>query len=337
MTERVLLGHGGGGTLTHDLVERVFRSRLDNPLLAAMDDAAVMEVPAGRLAFTTDSFVVDPLFFDGGDAGVLAVSGTVNDLAAMGARPWNLTAAFIIEEGFPVDLLERLADSMARTARQAGVAIVAGDTKVVPRGQADGVFITTAGVGIVPLGRSPSGRGAQPGDRVIISGPPGQHGLAIMMGREGAPFSGGVQSDVAPLNGLVEAAYAACGPEKIHAMRDPTRGGAAAVLNEIAAASACRLELLEESIPRDPAVEAACDLLGLDSLYLANEGKMVFVVAAEAAADVLDSLQRHERGRQAAEIGLVRDDAEPRVVVRTPLGSGRILDMPVGELLPRIC
>lgn len=333
--ERVLLAHGGGGLLSRELIESIFLPALSNPALAALDDAGLLP-GAGRLAMTTDAFVVDPPFFPGGDIGRLAVAGTVNDLAAVGARPLGLSAAFVIEEGFLISDLKRIAASMAACAAEAGVRIVAGDTKVVPRGEADGIFISTAGVGSVPEGRSASGANARPGDRILLSGPLGEHGLSILLGREGIAFAGEIRSDVAPLNTLVEAAYGACTPEAIHVMRDPTRGGMAAVLNEIAAASNCRLAIDEPTVPVSPAVRAACDVLGLDYLQLANEGKLVLVVAEEAAADVLTALRNHPRGREAAIIGRVTAGS-PRVAVTTALGSQRLLDVPLGEPLPRIC
>lgn len=335
--ERILLGHGGGGLLSRELIERVFVSRFANPALSALDDAGVVQLGGARVAMTTDAFVVDPPFFPGGDIGRLAVAGTVNDLAALGAHPSCLTAAFILEEGLPLADLERVADSMAICAREAGVSIIAGDTKVVPRGQADGIFISTAGIGTIPAGRCASGSGARPSDRVIVSGPLGEHGMAITLGRQGIAFAGDISSDVAPLGGLVEAAYAACGdPAAIRAMRDPTRGGLAAVLNEIATASNCRMIVEEAATPVAASVRAACDILGLDPLQMANEGKMVFIVSDSAAEAVLAALRAHPRGQHAAIVGSVTAGT-PRVTVRTELGTQRLLDVPVGEQLPRIC
>lgn len=338
MSDTVLLAHGSGGRLSHDLVRRYFCPAFDNPVLAEMNDAAafaICEVSGGRLAFTTDSYVVTPIFFPGGDIGRLAVCGTVNDLATSGARPLYLSAAFVLEEGLPLADLERVVESMRRAAEEAGVRIVTGDTKVVHRGAADRMFITTAGLGIIPPGVNISGANARPGDAVILSGTIGDHGIAVLSQREGLSFSSPVVSDCAPLNGLVAAMQEAC-PD-IHALRDPTRGGLATTLNELAAQSRVGILIEEEAIPIDNAVRGACEMLGFDPLYVANEGKMVAIVPAEAAQAVLGSMRSHVYGKQAAVIGRVRADHPGRVVMRTRLGTSRIVDMLSGELLPRIC
>ncbi|HDN80715.1 MAG TPA: hydrogenase expression/formation protein HypE [Chloroflexi bacterium] len=335
---KVLLAHGGGGRLSRELIRELFLKRFGNPILDVLDDAAVLpdSLPKGyRLAFTTDSYVVQPLFFPGGDIGKLAVSGTVNDLAMMGARPLYLSAGFIIEEGFPFKKLEQVVDSMARTAQEAGVQIVAGDTKVVNKGSADGLFINTAGVGLIPPGVKLGGALARPGDVVIVSGPVGDHGIAVMMQREGLQFSSELRSDCAPLNGLVEAILKAS--KEVHCLRDPTRGGLAAVLNEIASQSNVGIEAEEEAIPIREEVKAVCEFLGLDPLYVACEGRLVAVVTPQAAEPVLEAMRRHPYGREACIIGRVVDEHLGKVVMRTLIGSRRILDMPAGEQLPRIC
>jgi len=334
--KRVLLAHGSGGRLTHDLIDQVFGKALSNPILDLMDDAATLDV-AGRLAFTIDSHVVSPIFFPGGDIGRLSLTGTVNDLAMTGATPLYISAGFIIEEGFPVDDLETIAASVAAAAREAEVQVVAGDTKVVERGAADGIFITTCGVGSIPDGVTISGAGARPGDAVIVSGSIGDHGATILSSREGIEFDLPLESDCAPLGGLVRDMLAAS--DGIHVLRDPTRGGVAATLNEIAASSGVDVEVDEENIPCRAEVRAACELLGLDPLVLANEGKLVAFVAAEDAEKVLGAMRGHPLGVAAQLVGYVRaaGGSRPRVYVRTVLGSRRILSMPTGEQLPRIC
>jgi len=340
----ILLAHGSGGRLTHDLIREVFYRYLGNPLLNTRDDAAVWPLPAtceplptapARLAMTTDSYVVQPIFFPGGDIGKLAVCGTVNDLAMAGAQPLYLTAGFILEEGLRFDDLEQVVASMAHTAKEAGVAVIAGDTKVVDRGSADRIFINTAGVGLVPPGIEISGANARPGDVVILSGPVGLHGLAIMSQREGLGFSFPLQSDCAPLNGLVAAMLQA--DAHIHCLRDPTRGGLATTLNEMAAQSGVGIEIQETCIPVPESVRAVCDLLGLDPLYAANEGKLVSIVPPEAEARVLNAMRQHRYGREAVAIGQVTTAHPERVVLQTPLGAHRILDMLSGAQLPRIC
>ncbi len=338
--DRIVLGHGGGGRLTAELIERLFRPRLGNPTLDAGDDAALLTLreplPAGaRLALTTDAHIVRPLFFPGGDIGRLAVCGTVNDLAMVGARPLGLAAAFVIEEGFDTALLARVADSMRDAAAEAGVAIVAGDTKVAERGKVDGLYIATAAVGAVPPGRDCCAAGARPGDAVIVSGSLGEHGIAVLAARGELALRTAIASDVAPLHGLVESLYAA-GVE-VHALRDPTRGGLAAALNEIAARSGVGLVLDETTIPVRPEVAAACEMLGFDPLHLPNEGKLVAFVPAGQASAALAALRAQPLGAGAVVIGRVDATPRARVLLRTAIGGTRIVDVPAGELLPRIC
>ena len=341
----ILLAHGSGGKLSHDLVEQLFVRYFENPTLLQLDDAAVVPMDGSgaeregrpRLAFSTDSYVVSPLVFPGGDIGKLAVCGTVNDVSMSGARPLWLSAGFIIEEGLPLAELERIVASMAATAGQAGVQIVTGDTKVVDRGSADKLFINTAGVGVVPPGVEIAGDRARPGDVVILSGTIGDHGMTIMTQREGLQFDSPLHSDCAPLNGLVAALLEALPAGTIHCLRDPTRGGLATALNELAGRSGVGIEIEETAIPVRDAVRAACELLGLDPLYVANEGKVVAVVAAEVAADALTLLRGHAYGRDAVAIGRVTESHPGRLVLRTSLGARRIVDMLVGEQLPRIC
>ena len=332
----VVLGHGGGGRLTAELLEGVFLPALANPLLDQLADSTVFPVPAGgRLALSTDAFVVSPLFFPGGDIGSLAVHGTVNDLACSGAVPLHLTAAFVIEEGTPVELLARIAHSMGAAAQAAGVAIVAGDTKVVERGRGDGVYITTAGVGVVRPGADVRPERATTGDAVLLSGPIGQHGVAVMSVREGLEFGSPVVSDSAPIHALVAALFDA--GIDVHALRDPTRGGLAATLNEIAAAARVGIEVDELAVPVADAVRSACALMGLDPMQVANEGRLVAVVPGGSAEAALDALRLTPGGEQAVVIGRVVDDHHGMVVGLTLVGGTRIIDMPLGELLPRIC
>jgi hydrogenase expression/formation protein HypE len=340
----ILLAHGSGGRLSHDLVEKLFVRYFDNPTLLQLDDAAVLDPSMSfaqaqdlRLALSTDSYVVSPLFFPGGDIGKLAVCGTVNDVSMSGARPLWLSAGFIIEEGLPLNDLERVVASMADTAQHAGVQIVAGDTKVVDRGSADRLFINTTGVGLVPAGVEIAGDRAQAGDVVLLSGTIGDHGMTIMTQREGLEFDSPLASDCAPLNDLVAHMLAGRQAGMIHCLRDPTRGGLATTLNELAERSTVGIEIEETAIPVLEAVRGACELLGLDPLYVANEGKLVAIVAPEAAEATLEALRAHEYGRDAAIIGRVSDEHPGRVVLRTALGARRIVDMLVGEQLPRIC
>jgi hydrogenase expression/formation protein HypE len=333
---RVLLGHGSGGQLSAALMREVLA-----PALAAaspggpLNDAAVVEVAGQRLAFTTDSFVVSPLEFPGGDIGELAVNGTVNDLAMMAAQPLALSLAYVIEEGLPVEDLRRVTESVARAANRAGVRIVTGDTKVVGRGAADRLFVNTAGIGLVAPGVTVSADRAAEGDAVILSGPIGLHGVAIMSVREGLDFEVEIASDTQPLNALVAAIVVAC-PD-VHVLRDPTRGGLASTLNEIAASSAAGIELREETIPIPGPVHAACEMLGLDPLHVANEGKLVAIVPASSAEAVLTAMRAVPEGVDAVEVGRVVADHPGMVTMRTMVGSQRIVDMLVGEQLPRIC
>jgi hydrogenase expression/formation protein HypE len=345
MTDRVLLGHGSGGKLYRDLVKNIFVRAFANPVLERLDDAATL-APSGRIAFTTDSHVVQPLRFAGGDIGRLSVAGTVNDLATAAARPLALAAAFVIEEGFAMDELRAVCVSMAATAREADVPIVTGDTKVVERGAADGLFITTTGVGEIVIAHELGAAAVRDGDAVILSGSIGDHAVAILAARGEFHFSAAVESDCAPLWDVVAAALAgargaggedALGEEAIRFLRDPTRGGLTTVLAELAEESGLGIEVEEDAIPVSAAVRSVCDLLGYDPLTLANEGKMVIVAAPEAADAVVAAVCETEHGREARRIGFVTAAHPGRVALRTEFGTRRVLDMPVGELLPRIC
>jgi len=334
--ERIVMGHGSGGKMSHDLVARVFTPHFDNPALALGDDAAPLDLPNGlRIAVSTDSHVVWPLFFPGGDIGRLAVCGTVNDVAMLGADPQALTAGFILEEGLDIAVLERVVSSMQAAAREAGVSIVAGDTKVVQRGKADGLYITTTGVGLIRPGRSIGGAQARPGDAVIVSGPLGDHGIAVLAARGDLGFELNLCSDVAPLNHLIAAVMDAA--PNLHVLRDPTRGGLATTLNEIALQSRICILLDEAAIPVRPVVAAACEALGFDPLYIANEGKLVVIVAAEEAEAVLAAMRSVRYGEGAIQIGRVTEAPAGRVLLKTQLGSTRIVDRLAGEMLPRIC
>jgi hydrogenase expression/formation protein HypE len=334
VTDRILLAHGSGGQLMHDLITKSFVSTLSNPILEKLDDSAVFDLN-GRLAFTTDSYVVSPIFFPGGDIGKLAVCGTVNDLSMTGARPLYLSLSFIIEEGLLMADLEKIVNSISQAATEAGVKIVTGDTKVVNKGNADRLFINTSGVGVVPRGIDISGANARPGDRVIVSGTLGDHGMAVLSQREGIRFQVPVPSDCAPLNKMV-AEMLATGAE-IHCLRDPTRGGLATTLNEFAQQSRVGIRIDELSLPVNPAVLGACELLGFDPLYVANEGKLVAVVAPDNADRVLAAIRKNQYGQKAVVIGEVVKEYPGRVVLKTRLGASRIVDVLVGELLPRIC
>ena len=337
--EHVLLGHGSGGRLTADLIRQLFVPAFGNEVLAALEDQATVSFPPGtggpRLAFTTDAFVVRPLFFPGGDIGRLAVHGTVNDLAVGGAEPLFLSAAFILEEGLPLADLRRIVASMREACAAAGVVLVAGDTKVVDRGKGDGVFLTTAGVGLMPEDRSLSIRSARPGDRILVSGTIGDHGIAIMSVREGIEFETALESDTAPLIGLTRAMLQAC--PTIRCMRDPTRGGLSSALNELAAASGVGIKLTEAAIPVRPEVRAACEMLGFDPLYVASEGRLIAVVPAADADRLLAVMQSHLLGRDAAIIGEVVAEHPGIVTMRSLVGGERVVSMLAGEQLPRIC
>lgn len=332
----VLLGHGSGGRLTAQLIERVILPAFRNPALESLDDQATLSLNGGtRLAFTTDSYVISPIFFPGGDIGSLAVYGTVNDLAVGGARPLALSLAFILEEGLPLDVLERVVDSARKAASRVGVPIVTGDTKVVGRGSGDQVFINTSGLGIVAPGIELSSARVRPGDVVLLSGTIGDHGMAVMASRQGLEIEGELVSDSAPLNELAEALLRAC--PTTHAMRDPTRGGLAATLVEIASRQKLGIEVDERAVPVRDAVRGACELLGIDPLLVANEGKLVAFVPESSADAALHALRAHPLGRHASRIGSVTDAHPGMVVLQTPVGGKRILDLPFAEPLPRIC
>lgn len=333
--DTVLLGHGSGGKLTADLIRELFLPAFANPILARLDDQAIVQLNGTRLAFTTDSFVVKPLFFPGGDIGRLAVHGTVNDLAMGGAQPLFLSAAFIIEEGLPMETLRRVVESLRAAAQEAGVEVVTGDTKVVEKGSGDGLFINTSGIGVVPQGLKLSSDSVLPGDRVLLSGSIGEHGIAILAQREGLEFESRIESDSAPLHTLVQAMLQT--GREIRCMRDPTRGGLSSALNEIAGQSRVGIAIDERAIPVREEVQGACELLGLDPLYVANEGKLIAIVAPEGAEEILAAMRAHPLGRQAQMIGEVTAANAAMVTMRTTLGTTRIVDMLAGDQLPRIC
>ena len=332
---KIVLGHGGGGKLSAELVEHLFLPAFANDELARLSDAAVVPTPGEHLAFSTDSFVVHPLFFPGSSIGELAVCGTVNDLAVSGARPQYLSASFILEEGLALSTLGRIVEEMAAAARRAGISIVTGDTKVVEQGRGHGCYITTAGVGIIPAGRSLGAERVRAGDVVLVSGTLGDHGIAVMSVREGLEFGTRIESDSAPLNDLVETLLKAAPGAR--ALRDPTRGGLTSALNEIAASAEVGIELDEPAIPIRPEVQAACDLLGLDPLGVANEGKLVAIVPHQEAEAALESLRSHELGCDAAIVGRAREEHPGLLVTRTAIGGTRVVPMQLGEQLPRIC
>ncbi|HEY8705908.1 MAG TPA: hydrogenase expression/formation protein HypE [Gaiellaceae bacterium] len=333
--ELITLAHGAGGKATRALVEGLFLEELDNPLLAPLSDSALLELNGARLAFTTDSYVVKPIFFPGGDIGELAVNGTVNDLAVAGARPVALSAGFVIEEGFAVADLRRIAASMGRAAAAAGVPVATGDTKVVERGNADGLYVTTAGIGVVPPEVELGPERVRPGDRVLVSGTIGDHGIAVMVARGELELEVDLESDTASVLALALALLELGGA--VRWMRDPTRGGLATTLNELAQAADVAVVLDETALPLRPAVVGTCEILGIDPLYVASEGRLVAVVAAEACDAALAALQSHPLGAGAAIVGEVRAEPEGLVLLDTSLGGSRIVDMLVGDPLPRIC
>lgn len=339
-SEQIVIGHGSGGRMTHDLIRRVFMPRLASEPLSAGNDFAHLGLPAdaaltGHLAVSTDSHIITPLFFPGGDIGKLAVCGTINDICMSGAYPLYLTAGFILEEGLAVETLEKIAASMQAAAAEAGIQIVAGDTKVVEKGKGDALFINTTGIGWIPPNVHLSGELAQPGDVVLVSGSLGDHGIAVLAARGELGFETSITSDVAPLNHLIRAILNAA--PHTHVLRDPTRGGLATTLNEIAAQSRVGIWLDENNLPVEPAVQAACDMLGFDPLYVANEGKVIVIVPQDEADAALTAMRSHPYGKLAARIGSVSPDAPGRVLLRTTIGGTRILDMLAGEMLPRIC
>lgn len=332
---QVELSHGSGGRAMVQLIEELFAAAFNNPWLDQRNDQACLELPPGRIAMSTDSYVVSPLFFPGGDIGSLAVHGTVNDLAMAGARPLHLSAAFILEAGFPLADLKRVVDSMARAAQAANVTIITGDTKVVEHGKGDGVFINTTGIGVIPDGIQISGDRARPGDCILINGTIGDHGVAILSQRAGIAFETTIESDSAALHDLVTRMVATV--PGLRCLRDPTRGGLAAALNEIADQSGVGLRLCETAIPVKPEVSAACELLGLDPLYIANEGKLIAVCPPQDAEPLLATMRAHPLGTAAAIIGVVQEDRHHFVTMETRFGGHRLVDWISGELLPRIC
>ncbi|MFZ2095474.1 MAG: hydrogenase expression/formation protein HypE [Anaerolineales bacterium] len=339
--QTIVLGHGSGGRMSYDLISKIFLPAFDNPILRIGDDAGIMEIAddhgevGSRLAISTDSHVVTPLFFPGGDIGRLAICGTVNDVAMLGATPRYLAAGFILEEGLDIDILRKVVESMHLAATEAKIQIIAGDTKVVQNGKADGLYINTTGFGIIPPGVNISGTNAQPGDMVIVSGTLGDHGIAVLAARGELNFTTEISSDVAPLNGLISSMLGVT--REIHVLRDPTRGGLATSLNEIALQSRVGIRLYEESIPVKPAVAAACEMLGFDPFYVANEGKLIAIVNKAHGEKLLDAMKTHPLGAEAAVIGTITDSPGDHVTLKTAYGTTRVLDMLSGEMLPRIC
>ncbi len=332
---RITMSHGAGGKASRTLTEAIFLDALDNPVLAELEDAASLTVGTAKLAFTTDSFVVSPLFFPGGDIGELAVNGTVNDLAMMGARPLHLTAAFVVEEGFPTAELRRIAASMGAAASAAGVGVIAGDTKVVERGSGDGVYISTAGVGVLERAHELSPTNVRPGDKVLVSGTLGDHGMAVMIARGSLELEVDLESDTAPLHEMVDDLLSAT--EGVRCLRDLTRGGLATALNEIALAADVGIVLDEARLPVRPEVNGACEILGIDPLYVANEGKLLAIVASEAAGAAVEALASHRLGIDTVVVGEVHEEPAGLVLLDTAFGGRRVLDMLVGDPLPRIC
>jgi len=333
--DTVLLDHGAGGKASHAMFSDIILPLFHNDQLAQQDDGAVCDMPAGRMAFSTDSYVVDPIFFNGGNIGDLAVNGTVNDIAMCGAHPLYISVGLIIEEGLPIKDLRKILQTMAQAAEKAGVKIVTGDTKVVPRGKADKIFINTSGIGIIPEGVNVSGSRARPGDKIILSGTIADHGMAILSAREGLKFDSDLKTDSAPLNHMVKSLLdAGCG---IHVLRDPTRGGLGTTLNEIAAGSKAGITLFESALPMKGAVKGMCELLGFDPLYIANEGKLIAIVPEKDAGRVLEIIRTDPFGKDAALIGEVTDQYPGKVFLQTAIGGRRLVDMLTGEQLPRIC
>jgi len=333
--EHVLLAHGGGGTLSHQLISKMFFSQFDNEFLNEQHDSAIFNIDNSRLAFTTDSYVVQPIFFPGGDIGELAVYGTINDLTVAGARPLYISAGFIIEEGFPIEDLWKIVLSMKQAANDAGVKIVTGDTKVVDKGKGDKIFINTSGIGLISEGINISPKRCKPGDKIILSGRIADHGIAIMSAREGLEFDTTLESDTAPLNKLFEKIERF--GDSIHVMRDPTRGGLASSLNEIADTANVGISIDENKIPICEEVKGACEILGLDPLYIANEGKMIAIVSENVADEMLKEIRKHSLGSEAEIIGEITSDNPGTVIMKTSIGSNRLVDMISGEQLPRIC
>ena len=338
----IKLSHGSGGKLTHDLVSKIFIKSFSNKILSDLEDSAIFEImgqhpfsTVPKLAYTTDSYVVNPIFFHGGDIGKLAVCGTVNDLSSVGAKPLFLTASFIIEEGLTIDELSIIVNSMKKAGRESGINIIAGDTKVVEKGKADKIFINTSGIGIIERNINISCKNAKHGDSVLISGTIADHGIAVLSEREGIKFRTNIKSDVAPLNSLVNKLLKTS--KKIHVMRDPTRGGLATTLNEIATASKVSMEIHEEKIPINEEVKASCEMLGFDPLYIANEGKMIVICDSTDAGKILQTMKKNKYGKNAAIIGKVVKTKKPAVFLKTSIGGTRIIDMLTGEQLPRIC
>lgn len=331
----IVLGHGGGGKLSAELIEHLFLPAFRNEMLQNLGDSSIIGVNGTRLAMSTDSYVVRPLFFPGGNIGELAVNGTINDISMSGARPLYLSAGFILEEGLPIETLGRIVDSMAAAARSAGVVLVTGDTKVVDKGHGDGVYINTSGIGLVPDGVEIGPQHAKPGDVVILSGTMGDHGMAIMSVREGLEFETTIESDTAALNGLVAAMLAAS--PHIHVLRDPTRGGVASSLNEIAQTSQVGIQIDETKLPVNSAVRSACELLGMDPIFVANEGKLLAIVSPDSAEVVFEAMRQHPLGRRAAIIGRVVEQHPGMLVARTGIGGTRVIPLQIGEQLPRIC
>lgn len=333
--ERILLAHGSGGRLMHELIKKTFLKKFSNPFLEKLNDSAILENPKSKLAFTTDNYVVNPLFFNGGDIGKLAIAGTVNDLAMSGATPKYITVAFVIEEGFFISELERILNSMAKAAREADIQIVAGDTKVVERGGADKLFINTTGIGFISPGINISAERAKVGDKIIVSGSIGDHGIAIMTEREGLKFKTKLKSDCAPLNQLVREMLTAS--KQIRTLRDPTRGGLATSLNELAQVSRKAFLIEEKKVPIKKEVMGACEMLGFDPFHVANEGKLIAIVAKESARKIIEVMRKNKYGKDAEIIGEVKKEPQGKVLLKTLIGTTRILDMLTGEQLPRIC